>query len=383
MKATIIVDLGFGDAGKGRITDLLANPGSLVVRYNGGAQAAHNVIHNGRHHTFSQFGSGTFRGAATFLSEYMLVEPLGFILEASALRDYDVLRKTTVHPQCKITTPWHALANQAKERNRRAERHGSCGIGIGETVNAANHGYSLTVEDVKYGTIKHITDKCTALRHFLLDQTPHNYLDFSYSYTWHEWQVSDFVHALASFRDAVNVHPEPDLNRYDNVIFEGAQGILIDEKYGAAPYHTWSNCTTGNAEKLCAEWGLEPYRLGVTRTYMVRHGAGPLPSEVRTMSFKEHNMGSMWQGAPRYGHMDLGLIKYAVACNGGVDGLAVTWLDAPPDVIRTQWHKDGHRAFVKATIGEAVLAPNVSAALHRISDAAQAGIILTSRSPGA
>ncbi|MGH3242709.1 MAG: adenylosuccinate synthetase, partial [Spirillospora sp.] len=90
MGHVIVVDLGYGDAGKGTVVDHLcsANPVAAVVRFNGGAQAAHNVVlDNGRHHTFAQFGSGTFTpGVRTHLSRFMLVDPLALAAEADHLR---------------------------------------------------------------------------------------------------------------------------------------------------------------------------------------------------------------------------------------------------------------------------------------------------------
>ncbi len=189
----IVVDLGFGDAGKGSIVDWLCAAGSAnaaqgvhpanrqhrgfakgelqgralvggpvkaVIRFNGGAQAGHNVVTpSGRHHTFSQFGSGTFHGVPTHLSRYMVVDPLALAAEASALGDpYHLL---TIDPEALVVTPWHAAANRAKETLRGqdrpgpypslrdappgkplAGRHGSCGMGVGEAVS-----FSLLVPD--------------------------------------------------------------------------------------------------------------------------------------------------------------------------------------------------------------------------------------------
>ena len=85
----LLAGLGFGDEGKGTCTDWLVreHKSQLVVRYNGGSQAAHNVVDGDKHHTFAQFGSGTLAGAKTYLSRFMLVEPLSLMREASALRD--------------------------------------------------------------------------------------------------------------------------------------------------------------------------------------------------------------------------------------------------------------------------------------------------------
>ena len=113
-----------------------------MVRFNGGAQAAHNVItSDGRYHAFAQFGSGTFTpGVRTHLSRFVLVDPLALAAEAAHLASVgvgDALDRLTVDRDTLMTTPYHRLANQARERARGAARHGSCGMGIGETANYA------------------------------------------------------------------------------------------------------------------------------------------------------------------------------------------------------------------------------------------------------
>src|SRR5215831_1774195 len=147
--AIIVVDLGYGDAGKGGIVDWLCHraarvaaggPVHTVVRFNGGAQAAHNVVTpDGRHHTFAQFGSGTFTpGVRTHLSRFMLVDPLALAAEAGHLASAgipDPLGGLTVDRAALLTTPYHRAANRAREVARvAAARHGSCGMGIGETA---------------------------------------------------------------------------------------------------------------------------------------------------------------------------------------------------------------------------------------------------------
>src|SRR5262245_57035715 len=123
-KATIVVDLGFGDAGKGSITDFLARDGTTaaVVRHNGGAQAANNVITPaGTHHTFAQFGSGTFvPGVRTHLSRFMLIDPLALITEAKHLEELglgNVFARLTVDADAIVVTPFHKAANRLRERS--------------------------------------------------------------------------------------------------------------------------------------------------------------------------------------------------------------------------------------------------------------------------
>ncbi len=144
MRAYIVVDLGFGDSGKGLLTDYLTRhfEAGVVVRYNGGAQAGHNVVApDGRHHTFSQFGSGTFiPGVKTFLSRQVVIHPGALLVEGTILEKKgvpDAFTRLRVSDRALVITPYHQAANRIKEIVRGADRHGSCGVGVGEAVEDA------------------------------------------------------------------------------------------------------------------------------------------------------------------------------------------------------------------------------------------------------
>jgi adenylosuccinate synthase len=117
----------------------------------------------------------------------------------------------------------------------------------------------------------------------------------------------------------------------DDVIFEGAQGVLIDAEAGFHPYTTWSNCTAANALEILAQItpDADTFQIGVVRSYAVRHGAGPLPTETDGLAslIAEHNQYNEWQGAVRYGWFDSVLARYALSVASGIDFLTVTHLD--------------------------------------------------------
>lgn len=151
----IVTDLGYGDAGKGTVVDWLCAQRRVgaVVRFNGGGQAAHNVVlPDGRHHTFAQFGSGTFRGVPTHLSRFVVVDPLALAAEAAHLGEVGVPHPfglLTVDREALLATPYHVAAGRARELARAADRHGSCGMGVGETMSYAleHPGLAPTVGD--------------------------------------------------------------------------------------------------------------------------------------------------------------------------------------------------------------------------------------------
>ena len=138
MKAIITVGLGFGDEGKGATVDYLTRSlkADLVVRYCGGAQAGHNVqLPDGRRHTFSQFGAGTLAGARTYLGPKMIINPATLVPEAEHLQSLGVsspMKSLTTHPDCLLATTYHVAMNRLREFARGTNRHGSCGLGIGE-----------------------------------------------------------------------------------------------------------------------------------------------------------------------------------------------------------------------------------------------------------
>ncbi|HEX5541533.1 MAG TPA: adenylosuccinate synthetase [Micromonospora sp.] len=330
MTHTIVVDLGYGDAGKGTVVDWLCatRPVHAVVRFNGGAQAAHNVIlRDGRWHTFSQFGSGTFRpGVRTHLSRFMVVDPLALAVEADHLASVgvpDAFDRLTIDGAALLATPYHQAANRAREVARGTDRHGSCGMGVGEAMSyaLAHPDEAPRVADCR--TPELLRRRLAALRDRLaaelgpLDAPP----------------IDDCVTTFTAFAECVSIVDEShlaDLLQAGTCVFEGAQGVLLDEWHGFHPYTTWSTTTFANAEQLLAETGMpgEATRLGVLRIVTTRHGPGPLVTEDPTLPFTDpHNPSNPWQGPFRFGHFDAVAHRYALEVAGGVDGLALTHLD--------------------------------------------------------
>jgi adenylosuccinate synthase len=124
-------------------------------------------------------------------------------------------------------------------------------------------------------------------------------------------------------------------------VFEGAQGVLLDEEAGFAPHVTHACTTFAPAERLATALGLRLRRVGVLRAHAVRHGAGPLPTEdPRIRPRLDHNRENQWQGAVRYGAFDAVLARYALAVAGPVDGLVLTHLDGPCETLSTAWEGD-------------------------------------------
>jgi adenylosuccinate synthase len=349
-QAIIVTDLTYGDAGKGSVIDYLArtHDAHTVVRFNGGAQAAHNVIApEGLHHTFAQFGSGTFvPGTKTHLSRFMMVNPLSMFSEEEHLHGLgieNIFERTSVDEQALITTPFHIAANRLWEISRGNGRHGSCGMGIGETMSAF----------LEFG------DQVVMAKDLLEPGTMQQKLEFMREVKWRSIEnvvrnipnsdqvkrelavfsdpelIPTLIEVYQYFTNQVKITDEGYwkklLNQPGTILFEGAQGVLLDEYYGFHPYTTWSTTTFQNALTLLSEADYQDpiIKLGLFRGYTTRHGAGPFMTEDKELTKKVpdmHNGLNAWQRDFRVGYFDMVAAKYAVELTKP-DQLGFTCLD--------------------------------------------------------
>jgi adenylosuccinate synthase len=346
--AFIVVDLGFGDAGKGLLTDYLvrSTQAGLVVRFNGGAQAGHNVISSdGRHHTFSQFGSGSFvPGVRTHLARPVVVHPTALRVEAERLAligESDVFARLSVNPECLITTPFQQAAGRLRELLRADTRHGSCGVGVGETVKDALESPELSLRFADLSRPERVRDRLFALRaHKALEfeslqgQPILPTLEREYAALLDPQLPDRWLAAASLVAQRVRMVRDEDLETHaDSIVFEGAQGMLLDEHFGFHPYTTFSQCGFDGALASLTNLGFrgDVRRIGVLRSYLVRHGPGPFPTEdegVTAQTVEVHNETGPWQSHVRKGWPDFVLLDYALRASGGVDELAITHLDA-------------------------------------------------------
>lgn len=364
-RATIVIDLGYGDAGKGSVIDFLARRDAsahppLVVRFNGGPQAAHNVVTpDGRHHTFHQFGSASFLpGARTHLSRFMLVNPLRLAHEADELQAlgapgaHELL---TIDASALVITPFHEAANRLRELARGDGRHGSCGHGIGETMaDSIDHpNWALRAGDLAHPARAWRLLEQARLRKLAelgdlvprLETLPAAARDLA---TLREpGLTADVVAFYRHFTENLQIvgpdHLTGLLDTTPHVLFEGAQGVLLDEWRGFHPYTTWSTTTFANADTLLAEAGYtgEVTRLGLLRAYFTRHGAGPFVTEDPVLTDlvpDAHNATNDWQREFRVGHFDLVAARYALEVAGGTSEIGITCLDRPvPRLVATSY----------------------------------------------
>ena len=325
--AHIVIGLGFGDEGKGLITDYLCQHSAkpIVVRFNGGQQAGHTVVlKSGRKHIFSNFGSGTLRGISTFWSRYCTFCP-GFFLE-----ELSILGKVPpffIDPRAPVTTHYDILYNRIIEKFRGKNKHGSCGLGFGETVNRQEN-LSLKFVAADLLNRRLAMEKLSFLRAFYKNkvQTETNYLFSAFSHDKEDSEFEECLKRLAKLNaDGIFVVASEDEilsidSEWETFIFEGAQGVLLDINLGKWPFVTKSNTTCKNAVSLLnrnfRKSNVDIQIHYVTRAYHTRHGEGPFRTDKlfqkSLQNNKETNVYNEFQGEFRVSPLDFDLVNYAI-----------------------------------------------------------------------
>lgn len=308
----IVLGANFGDEGKGLMTDYFSqSPDTIVVCSNGGAQRGHTVeTPDGIRHVFHHFGSGILNSkierqrAATYLSEDFIVNPIIFKQEYEELCSLGYKPETYIHKNCMVSTPYDMMANQIIEENRGKNKHGSCGLGIYETIKRYEAG---------------VTDLNFSIRNYYLERFVKEDIELSpkwaelffnddiYEHFWYDW---DFMNL-----HSIDVRDDYFLNMFKHIIFENAQGLLLDQNnLEYFPNLTPSNTGSTNPKKIIenTKWSedINIETCYVSRTYMTRHGAGKFPSEcskehINLSMVDETNVPNPHQNTLRYGTLDL------------------------------------------------------------------------------
>lgn len=327
MRARVVIGANFGDEGKGLMVDYLCSQGAgMVVRFNGGAQAGHTVITpEGERHIFRHVGSGTFCGVPTFLSQFFVCNPVLFFRERAELISLGFHPELYAHPDCLVTTIADMVINQRKEDARGKKRHGSCGIGFHETQNRSKVSeLKITMSDLWNGG-KRLEAQ--------LAEICNKYVPFRIGMVLGQDWVPEFIACCRQFADLV----QPlGIAQCPDPVFEGAQGLLLDQNNAEFfPHVTHSHTGMHNVRLLCEQAGItEIEAYYVSRTYLTRHGAGPLPGEDRSLSYEdETNHATHYQGNLRFAPLDKALwTRCANDTNGAPFKIVLTHCDqsAPP-----------------------------------------------------
>lgn len=291
MVIKVVIGANFGDEGKGLMTDYFCHQStlrgekSLVVLHNGGAQRGHTVVTpDGNRHVFHHFGSGTLVGADTYLSEEFVLNPMIFRQEWEELESMKAIPKVYVNHTCRVTTPFDMILNQIIEESRDNARHGSCGMGIHETMIRDVCNYPIEMwfdssDEAKRYYLKEIRNYLSErLLDFGINKIPDNWKEIVNS----DLLIENFISELNFMGRNISIRFDRFIEYYDCVAFENGQGLLLDQNNTAYyPHLTPSNTGIKNSLEIIAEMSCKPdiEVCYVTRTYLTRHGAGRLDGE--------------------------------------------------------------------------------------------------------
>lgn len=326
MSAYVVIGANYGDEGKGLMTDYLARKhGGDVTRFNGGSQAGHTVVSGKVRNVFNMWSSGTLAGARTRAGKACLLNPIAIFGEADKLkRELGIgVQPMYVFHGARVSTPFDAWLNQEAEVARGNARHGSCGLGINETVVRTKNGFGI--EASQLGARGRGRQRLIEQLNRIIDEwIPNRSAQLGISTTlptYHSDRMLEGFLEAADYCAEKLMDPEGfyDQANQQVAIYEGAQGLALDEHLGFFPYVTRSVTGVLNAahdltirkvrSKDIAE---ELEVIYVSRMYLTRHGAGPLPTEA-PVNFvvnggkvvDKTNHPNTWQGTIRYGCLHL------------------------------------------------------------------------------
>lgn len=353
----IVIGANAGDEGKGYMTDYFANEAKnqnkscLVVCHNGSCQKGHTVVSpSGVRHIFHHFGSGNMVGADTYLSKDYIVNPIIFKKEYEELERKGVATKTFVHKDCLVTTPFDMIINQIVEEYRNENRHGSCGLGVNETIVRNNKLDKITISEILsilplvnhvYSNLDYIASYYfpDRLKELGIESIPTKWVEIL---SKKENIIENYISDLYMMQSIIEFVDDSIFDKYEYVIFEGAQGLLLDQNnMGYFPHLTPSNTGLTNPVSMLKGRDVKDVEVCyVTRTYMTRHGAGRFDTEcskdeINPSMVDLTNVPNEFQGTLRYGKLDWNDLKNRIENdfennNNGLDikkSLAITHLN--------------------------------------------------------
>ena len=332
-KNVVVFGTQWGDEGKGKIVDWLTEAAHGVVRFQGGHNAGHTLVIGGRKQVLRLIPSGILRpGVTCYIGNGVVLSPSALLSEIDELEraGVSVRERMRISPACTLILPYHVALDQAREARRGDAKIGTTGRGIGPAYEDKVARRALRVQDLADGQrFRERLDEVLDLHNFTLTQ----YLG---AQPVAAAQVADEALALGE-KIRPMLADVPDLlsramARGENLLFEGAQGALLDVDHGTYPYVTSSNCVAGAAS---AGAGVGPqtlhYVLGIVKAYTTRVGSGPFPTELTDevgaqLAKRGNEFGSVTGRPRRCGWFDGPGLRRTVQING-VGGLCVTKLD--------------------------------------------------------
>jgi adenylosuccinate synthase len=336
----VVVGTQWGDEGKGKVVDWLTDHAQGVVRFQGGHNAGHTLVIKGVKTALQLIPSGIMReGVACYIGNGVVVDPSHLLSEIERLEKIglEVRSRLYLSESCPLILPFHVEVDKAREALREtsgAGKIGTTGKGIGPAYEDKVARRALRVQDLKHPErFAAKLRELLALHNFALSgylkSTP---MEFQPIFD----QAMKMGEALKPMMADVGYRIHTANRQGANLLFEGAQGTLLDIDHGTYPYVTSSNCVAGNA---AAGSGVGPdmlhYILGITKAYTTRVGSGPFPTELdinaegtvgHHLSTVGQERGTVTGRARRCGWLDAAALKRSIIING-ISGLCITKLD--------------------------------------------------------
>ena len=332
MPSTVLVGAQWGDEGKGKITDLIASEYDYVVRYQGGNNAGHTVIHGDKKLALHLMPSGVmYENAIPVIGNGVVVDP-GVLVKEMAMLEAEGISCKNLKISCDahVIMPYHKDLDGADEKSLGDHKIGTTKRGIGPCYQDKVARKGIRIQDLMDEKIfrlkvetaliqkNAILEKIYGLHTYTVEEICEEYLPYARILKPHMTESAQLLN------DA--------LRAGKNILFEGAQGTLLDIDHGTYPFVTSSNPNSGAA---CVGAGVGPQHinevLGIIKSYTTRVGAGPFPTELNDavgeeMQQRGHEYGTVTGRARRCGWMDLAIVNYAIRLNG-ITGLALMKLD--------------------------------------------------------
>ena len=330
MNNTVVIGAQWGDEGKAKITDLLSSRADLVIRYQGGCNAGHTVVAEGKTYKFHLVPSGILYNAVCFIGAGTVIHPESFEKEVNELKQQGVnFKNLKISPLATITMPYHIEIDGYSESHAGKGKIGTTKRGIGPTYTDKMARIALKIQDLySFEALNEKLDMFLPIKNKSLKQV----------YEIEEY-TKDCLLSLCEtyaelFRPYVCFEWQDLLNRYKDktILFEGAQGVMLDIDYGTYPFVTSSNPIGGGA---AVGSGYGPTMIdevvGVSKAYVTRVGEGPFVTELTDSTGKQiqeigHEFGVTTGRPRRCGWFDAVIMKYAVLV-GGITKVALTKID--------------------------------------------------------
>jgi adenylosuccinate synthase len=332
-KTAVVLGAQWGDEGKGKIVDVLSERFSAVARYAGGHNAGHTVIIGGQKFVLQLIPCGVLRpGCKGVIGNGVVLDPIAFLKEVGRIRDFgvDVDGALKVSNRAQVILPYHRMIELAAESAPGRKKIGTTSRGIGPSYEDKMARSGLRVVDLLNDSLlrTHIEAACAeknAIAHALFGTDPLDPAKMYDEYAAAAEQVRPFVTDTARLLNGI-------LRNGGSVMFEGAQGTMLDIDHGTYPFVTSSSATAGGA---CIGTGVGPTAIGtviaVTKAYVTRVGEGPFPTEIHDqladhLRARGNEYGAVTGRPRRCGWLDIPLLRYSNQVNGA-EWLVVTKMD--------------------------------------------------------